>query len=113
MNFVYLVIIICTLSMCIGQVFLKYTSNQLLIYSNYLEISVILPFVAAVFIYSLATIAWVWALKFIPLSRAFPFVALSYIFVPLLCWFYFGESLNLRYFIGVILIIVGVYISTT
>ena len=41
-------------------------------------------FLGAVALYVALTVLWVWLLTFIPLSRAYPFVALAFAITPLL-----------------------------
>lgn len=70
-------------------------------------------FMSAFVLYIALTCVWVWILTFTPLSRAYPFVGLSYIFVPILSLFIFGEQLSTRFFIGVGAIIIGLYLVAT
>ena len=66
--------------------------------------------VAALFLYGFATGLWVWILRSTPLSIAYPFVALSFVLVPLGAHFLFGEQLTIRYASGVALIIAGLVV---
>ena len=108
----YIMIGVCALSMCLGQVLLKVTSNALQAGGNYLDQSVFVPFAIAIIIYGVATLGWVWALKYVPISRAFPFVAISYIVIPLAGAFWFGEVLDLKYGVGITFIIAGVFMTS-
>ncbi|MEQ9316234.1 MAG: EamA family transporter [Henriciella sp.] len=51
--------------------------------------------------------AHLWVLSRVPLTFAFPFIALSYVFVLAIGYFVFKESLNVNHFIGTFLIIGG------
>lgn len=64
-------------------------------------------FFAAIVIYLLLTIAWVWILRVVPLSRAYPFVALAFALAPLLGCFWFGEPLPVRLLAGIVIILCG------
>lgn len=64
-------------------------------------------FVAAAVLYVGLSLFWVWILSFIPLSRAYPFVALSLLFTPLWGHILFGEALGKDYVLGVMLIVAG------
>ena len=110
-TYAYITVLVCTLFMCIGQIFLKLSANMLHSGATYLDKQVYIPFAAAGAIYALATIAWVWALQYVPLSRAFPFVAISYIVVPAAGWLYFEEQLGPTYGLGSFLIVVGVFLT--
>ena len=67
-------------------------------------------FIAAVTLYGVATLMWVYVLKTVPLSFAYTFMALSYVLVPLLAVAFLGETLNWRYGAGALLIIAGLLI---
>ena len=64
-------------------------------------------FLAAATLYAALTVMWVWILTIVPLSRAYPFVVLSFVLTPLGAAFFFGESLTLEYGIGISVILVG------
>lgn len=64
-------------------------------------------FFAAVAIYFLLTIIWVWILRVVPLSRAYPFVALAFAFAPLLGSLWFGEPLPVQRLAGIAIILCG------
>lgn len=59
-------------------------------------------------LYGLAAFFYVLALRKIPVSIAFPSVALSYVLVALLGNFWFGEPLGIAHFAGILLIVAGV-----
>ena len=65
----------------------------------------------ALFIYGAATVLWVFTLSRVPLSRAMPFVALTFAIVPVVSVVALGEKLNLAYWIGVAIIAAGVYVT--
>lgn len=64
-------------------------------------------FYLAIALYGLLTVAWVWILMRVPLSRAYPFVVLAFVLTPLLAAVVFGESLDLWYAISLMLILSG------
>src|SRR5690242_7347384 len=66
-------------------------------------------FLAALLLYAALAIFWVWVLSFTSLSRAYPFVALAFAVTPLLAGFVFGEALSLRLFVGLALILCGLF----
>jgi undecaprenyl phosphate-alpha-L-ara4N flippase subunit ArnE len=61
-------------------------------------------------IYGIGTIMWVYVLKSVPLTVAYPFMALTFCVVPLLAWLLLGETLSLRYGVGTSLIVAGLLI---
>ncbi len=61
----------------------------------------------ALVLYGAATLLWLYILQQIPLSLAYPFVALGFIFVPCIGWLAFNEPLNTYYVFGIIFILSG------
>ena len=55
-----------------------------------------------------STVLWVVALRTVPLSVAYPMVALSYIIIFTGSYFIFGEPLSWRHWIGAGLIVSGI-----
>lgn len=64
-------------------------------------------FWAALVLYGTATLLWLYILQQIPLSIAYPFVALGFIFVPAIGWLLFKEPINMYYIMGVSMILGG------
>ena len=65
----------------------------------------------AVALYAGATLLWVRILTTIPLSRAYPFVALAFVLVPAAGYLFFDEPVNAKYALGTALIIAGVIVA--
>jgi drug/metabolite transporter (DMT)-like permease len=68
-------------------------------------------FVVALIVYGLATLLWVYALRTVPLSLAFPLYALTFLLVPVLAHFVGGEPLSMNTLIGGAIIVAGVVVS--
>ena len=66
---------------------------------------------AAAVLYVIATLAWIWLLKTTPLSRAYPYMALSFILVPLMSAVFYRESLSLQYLLGIALVVAGIVVA--
>lgn len=62
----------------------------------------------AVSLYAGATLLWVNILETLPLSRAYPVMAMAFLLVPLAGMVFFDERLDARYWLGVVLIMGGV-----
>lgn len=65
----------------------------------------------ALLLYGTATLLWVYLLRTVPLSKAYPFVALGFIAIPALAYFIFGEKLNISYMFGTGLIVFGIFLT--
>lgn len=70
-------------------------------------------FVAALVLYGIATIAWIWALRQVPLSTAYMFMSLGFVMVPIMANYVLGEPLSIRFAIGAAMIIAGILVSAT
>ncbi len=66
--------------------------------------------IAAIAIYGFGTVVWIYVLKAVPLTVAYPFMALTFCAVPLLAWGLLGEALTLKYGVGAALIVAGLLV---
>lgn len=110
-SFPTLALIVSTIfTLALGQVLFKYASNafQPGCLTSYLS----LPLLGALSIYAIATVMWLLVLTRTPLSVAFPFYGLSFIFVPLLARLMLGETLRASTIIGGVIILLGVAVSS-
>ena len=67
---------------------------------------------SALVLYGGATLLWTYLLTKIPLTVAYPFAALAFVFVPLGARFLLGEPLSLRYGVGMALILAGILFTS-
>ncbi|WP_331372966.1 DMT family transporter [Sinorhizobium chiapasense] len=65
---------------------------------------------AALALYGLGTIIWIFTLRSVPLTLAYSFMALTFCFVPLFAALFLGEALTIRYAAGAALIIGGMIV---
>jgi drug/metabolite transporter (DMT)-like permease len=79
--------------------------------ADMLALALIPSFWLALVLYGLGTLLWIYILQTVPLSRAYPFMALAFVMVPLLAVAFFAERLNLTYVIGALLIVAGVVVT--
>jgi drug/metabolite transporter (DMT)-like permease len=68
--------------------------------------------VAGLIIYGVSTVIWIYLLREVPLSRAYPVFALSFVIVPIISWFLFKETVDKTYFAGILFIVIGVILTT-
>ena len=71
-----------------------------------------LTFWIAIIIYGLATIAWIPTIESVPLNKAYVFMGLAYLYVPILSALFLNERITPMYILGIAVIIVGIAIST-
>jgi drug/metabolite transporter (DMT)-like permease len=70
-------------------------------------------FYLALSIYGFATLTWVYVLSTVALSLAYPFLASAFLMTPVGAWFFLGESIGARYFVGLILLLAGLAVIST
>jgi drug/metabolite transporter (DMT)-like permease len=94
-----------------GQVLFKMSGQRLAAYpGNGFQQLVLDPiFISAMTLYAGATFLWVYVLKSVPLSYAYSFMAVTYLLVPLFAVLWLGETLSVKYFIGLGLILAGLF----
>jgi uncharacterized membrane protein len=98
-----------------GQILLKLAAQALprpgnLTLSSILEIFLNPYLIAACLVVGLTTLIWMWVLSMAELSKVYPLVALTFVFVPLASIFFFKEESSIALWAGSFLIIAGVYI---
>lgn len=55
----------------------------------------------------LSFLCWIYVLRHIPLSVAFPLSNVVHITIPISCWFFLGEAISTRRWIGIAVVICG------
>jgi drug/metabolite transporter (DMT)-like permease len=111
----YLLVLFSVVSIAVGQIIFKFAALHLsfegperidlFFIRNY---RVILLVAAALSLYFISTIAWLQALRTVPLSIAFMFNALSFALVPAAGFFLFGEQIPRYFFLGTLFIVAGI-----
>lgn len=98
-----------------GQVLFKLTSRQAgnLDAQGLMQLMLNPFLIAALVLYGAGTLIWIFVLKAVPLTIAYPFMALSFCAVPLLAHFLLGEPVSWRLALGTALIIAGMLTITT
>jgi len=106
----------CVTLLAVGQVLFKIAALQWRVDGwswATLRSFLSLPMLTALVVYAVATIAWVFVLRFVPLVAAYSLFSLAFILTPLFAHFMLDEPLALRTFIGGTIIVAGVVIAIT
>jgi undecaprenyl phosphate-alpha-L-ara4N flippase subunit ArnE len=117
MSAVHLVVLaLVPLIIAVGQVLFKIVStgpadgrgmSAMLIYAGDWRLWL------ALLLYGAATIAWLAAIRRIPINQAYMFMALSYVYLPVIAWAMLGERYSYSQAAGLALILAGLYFSMT
>lgn len=108
---VYFVVALCVLGLVAGQLMFKLSAVEFINSGSYFSIKPVSILVCAMGLYSVTSIAWVWVLQKTDLGRVYPFMALAFVLVPVGSYFIFEEKYQPQYFLGVILIVLGILVA--
>lgn len=106
-------VVLCVLALGCGQVLFKAVGLRI---NGLVDLisqpRVALLFFGALSLYGVSTLLWVLALRTIPLSRAYPFMALGFILVPIISHYVFGEKLTINQVVGMAFVVTGLLIAS-
>lgn len=111
---IYLVAIISIFLGSIAQYFLKMAMNEIAVFERKTLFDILLklfsnfPIYAGLICYALSMIFWLYVLKYMELSKAYPLVSIGYIFTLFISYFLLDESIPIIRILGVIIICIGV-----
>jgi drug/metabolite transporter (DMT)-like permease len=97
-----------------GQILFKRAAGQLVSTNGVswvFEVARLPAMWLALALYGAATLLWVRILTTVPLSRAYPFMALAFVLVPAAGYLLFHEPITLRFVLGTALIVAGVLVA--
>lgn len=109
-----LLTLLCVLLLAIGQVLFKSAAGQWRVdgWSWGTLRSFLSPaLIAGLVLYAMTTVLWVYILRTVPLTLAYSVYALAFVFVPLLAYLFFEETLTLNTLLGSALIVAGVIVT--
>lgn len=102
--------IFCVLAISAGQLLFKAAGNLLHETENWFYPKVVLIIGAAGILYCFATLLWIHLLKSTELNKAYVFMAISFVIVPLASNYIYQEQLSVWYFFGLTLIVTGLIV---
>ena len=99
-------------SLAVGQILFKSAAIQWHKHSSLFSSQTLVRLMPALIIYALATVAWIWVLQKVSLNVAYPYMALAFVIVPLGSYVFLGETTSLGYWLGSLLIVTGVIVTS-
>lgn len=116
-NINYIFVLSSVIVIACGQIIFKYAAKELHIdptqaYVTILKTNVYpIGLVAlALALYLISTVAWVQALRTVPLSIAFMFNSVAFVLVPVASSLLFNEPISKYFVLGMVLIISGIFV---
>jgi multidrug transporter EmrE-like cation transporter len=106
-------LLVVTVTLAVGQVLFKKVGlsvRGLAVRDGLLAAAHEPALYAALALYGGATLLWIWILSRVPLSQAYPWVAVGTAIVPFLGWYWYDERLSPVFWVGVALIMVGILV---
>lgn len=110
---VYVQIVVIIAMLCAGQLLFRQSALSvppLNTVSGMLSLARSPVFLLALVLYGVSTLLWVGVLQQAPLSRVYPFMALSFAVVPLLSALTSNETLSVRLGLGICMIVGGLFL---
>lgn len=108
---VQIVALLCVFGLAIGQILFKASATSLAQTGSFFAIKTALTLIAAMTLYAITSIAWIWVLQKVELGRIYPLMALAFVLVPLGSHLIFGERFQPQYFVGVAFIMIGIVVA--
>ncbi|MBB3020114.1 multidrug transporter EmrE-like cation transporter [Microvirga lupini] len=115
----YALALFSVIVIAIGQSIFKYsalrftfTAGQTIVEWVQQNVVPLAAVAGALSLYMVSTVAWITALRTIPLSVAFMFNALAFAFIPIVSAMFFGEQLPRLLLPGLASIALGIYLIT-
>lgn len=105
---------IFTLMLAVGQLLFKAAGlamQGLPLRDGLLVLARVPAFYAAIVLYALSTVLWVWLLSRVTLMQAYPWASAGVIIVPLLSAMIFGERVAATYWLGAALVVAGIVLT--
>lgn len=106
------VILFSVLMVCGGQLLFKLVGLRLQAGFALLDPKVWTIALLSIVIYGSATILWIAVLRTVPLVKAYPYMALSFVLVPIGGVLLYSERVHWPYAVGALLIVFGVVLTT-
>ncbi|CAB3804026.1 EamA family transporter [Pararobbsia alpina] len=106
-------LLICVLGISAGQILFKQAALFGSTKHGLIEAWVLSPWIwIAGAVYFVATVLWIYVLRFAPLSVAYPFMALAFVLVPIASRLVFGDHLRPMQMFGALVIMGGVALTS-
>ena len=103
---VYLYAVFAVLLGVFGQLFLKMGASNLSLFQAVLQPYTWLGF----FLYGVSSLFWLLILSRMPLSTAYPILAMNFVLIAFISVVFLGEIVNTTKIIGTLLIVAGVIV---
>lgn len=105
-----LIALLCVIGISSGQILFKLCAESYRV-EGLMANKTLSLFTAAIVLYGVTTLVWIWVLHRSELGKIYPLMALAFILVPASSYFLFGERFSAQYIAGVALIAAGIMLT--
>ena len=105
----YFFAFLITLAASVGQIFLKQGAMKIEFPKHLINHEIIYGLA----IYALCAFFWIWLISKINLSKIYPFLTLTFIFVPILSKYFLGEIISINQWAGFVIIFIGLIVISS
>lgn len=98
----YIILLISSIFAALGQIFLKLGANQ-----NIYEMLLSIKLWIGLTLYVVGSALWIYVLSKEPLSKVYPFAALTFILVFVFSYLFLNEMISMTQVLGILFILVG------
>lgn len=103
--------VLCVLGISLGQILFKRAALAIADASNWQHWVFNGWLIAALALYGITTLVWIWVLRHAPLNLAYPFMGLAFLIVPCLGWLILSEPIRWTTLAGGALILAGIALT--
>lgn len=111
MSFIhFILLLVCVTAVSVAQILFKHLGLLIKDSNGTFDLNIWMIGFVSFAIYGGASLLWIYLLTHIPLNKAYPYMALCYVLVPLMALLFFGEQLSVAYILGCAFILAGIII---
>ena len=103
--------VLCVVDISLGQMLFKKAAQSITVTTAWQHWVFNGWLIAALALYGITTLVWIWVLRHAPLHLAYPFMGLAFLIVPCLGWLFLGEPIHIQTIVGGALILIGIAIA--
>ncbi len=100
--------LLCTVA---GQLLFRGAALSANVNGGFFNPKSLMLFATAIALYGVMTLLWAHALRELPLSRAYPFMALSFLIIPVAEHLLFGQVWSWNAILGGMIIVAGIIVT--
>lgn len=103
--------VLCVVGISLGQMLFKKAAQSIANAATWQHWVFNGWLIAALVLYGITTLVWIWVLRHVPLHLAYPFMGLAFLIVPILGWIFLNEPIQVPTLVGGALILAGITVA--